>query len=329
MFVSELNATGGNTRGVSRAVGGLDASTRPELCWQLWGSLWLRVLTLSSGSLRTLLPGAACSSATRWLGAGAGLGWYPGSSAPSCTAAPGVAQRAQGSLQQEPGLAGGLRAPSQPRALCSGALGRDCRLLSCSRRLESSLRGLGLELPFQEQNLWNQEVFQCRGLWGCGGEQASAASKPVRAKTTQVASPPPSFVEAQSWEQHQAALGVTIALLKLLPGTEALGAQVRTGVPNPVVEAGVAAVQSSPGVVGLIFHQGQKLELISNSLLIEGSSPTAAPHRMSCPARASRGAGSFAMGDAEEHLVPSARRHPLRQLNPVNAPSGGRKNTAC
>lgn len=116
--------------------------------------------------------------------------------------------------------------------------------------------------------------------------------------------------------------------IKLLPGTEALGAEVRTGVPNPVVEAGVAAVQSSPGVVGLTFHQGQKLELISNSLLIEGSSPTAAPHPMSCPARASGGAGSFAMGDAEEHLVPSARHHPLRQLNPVNAPSGGRKNTA-
>ena len=56
----------------------LDASPHPELCWRGWECPWLRSLTLSYSSLRTLLPGAACSSANTPAPALlAGVGWHP------------------------------------------------------------------------------------------------------------------------------------------------------------------------------------------------------------------------------------------------------------
>lgn len=73
-------------------------------------------------------------------------------------------------------------------------------------------------------------------------------------------------------------------------------------------------MRSSPGTVVLTLRHGQKLELISNLLLIEGScsvgraaaGSTSQLSRTPSPAQPRRAEGpeSFAMGDAEETSHP-------------------------
>lgn len=70
----------------------------------------------------------------------------------------------------------------------------------------------------------------------------------------------------------------------------------------------MATVRSSPGTVGLTLCHSQKIELISNSLLTEGSCSAGRAAAGSTPCPAQPGPAEeprrFAMGDAEETSRP-------------------------